>query len=252
MRTNSSGFLQGIGQLQVDDQIVALHQVDEKHRACDETSEEDCIGKRVYRVYHTSAEPSERGLYEQLVDDRGVQKLVVSADNPLVLFDLDISLEWDARNDGTFMEDLEQAILRSSEVLYDVTNGQMALGDVTIHQAKVGWETADAVIFAANNVHPRASMGGIVDRPTADEILISDPRIRPSKPKNMILKEPFCRDRFAWGRCGIPSARDKRNSMMIGGTPSPTNLVTISFICLTTTWASVMACLHQKIALAAL
>ena len=72
----------------------------------------------------------------------GTQELVVSAANPLVLFDLDVSLEWDARNDGTFLDDLNEAIKRASEILYHVSDGQMALGEVRIHQNKENWLNA--------------------------------------------------------------------------------------------------------------
>ena len=100
----------------------------------------------------------------------GTQELVVSKANPLVLFNLDVSLEWDARNDGTFLDDLTEAIKRSSETFYHVSGGQMALGKVRIFQNKENWLNSDVVIYANSSVRPRATMGGVVNTPTSDVI----------------------------------------------------------------------------------
>lgn len=85
-----------------------------------------------------------------------------------MLFNLDVSLEWDARNDGPFLAQLEEALQRTSAVLYDVSDGQMALGAVRLHQNKEDWANADVVIYASSSIHPRASMGGVVITPTAE------------------------------------------------------------------------------------
>ena len=110
------------------------------------------------------------GLDAYEVKGPGTQELVVSKANPLLLFNLDVSLEWDARNDGTFLDDLTEAIKRSSETFYQVSGGQMALGKVTIFQNKENWLNSDVVIYANSSVRPRATMGGVVNRPTSDVI----------------------------------------------------------------------------------
>ena len=117
------GYLQGQGQILPGDRLVALQPVKPI------TTTE---GYR-YTLYNTSAAPVLGGLDAYTITKPGLQTLTVSSQHPLLLFDLDVSLEWDARNDGSFLEDLGQALQQSSEVLYEVTNGQAALGDVRIY-----------------------------------------------------------------------------------------------------------------------
>ncbi len=153
--TNALGFLQGRAETGLGDRLVALWPVTQTYS---------------YTLYYTSASPNRTGLSMAEVAGPGIQRLVVSKANPLVLFNLDVSLEWDARNDGTFLDDLEQAIIRSSETLYDVGDGQIALGDVRVFQAGDDWLNADAVIYASSGIRPRATLGGVVSQPTDDII----------------------------------------------------------------------------------
>lgn len=151
--TDVQGYLQGRGQVDVGDTLFALLPI---------------TATDVYTLYYTSGTPTETGLDGHVVQDPGIQTLVVSADNPLLLFNLDLSLEWDARNDGTFLDDLETAIQRASEVLYDVSDGQMALGTVRVNQGRESWIAADVVMYAQNGIRPRASMGGVAEDLTDD------------------------------------------------------------------------------------
>ena len=151
LTTTRNGYLPGRGALAIGDQLVALQPISATH---------------AFTLYYTSAAPTASGLALQPVAQAGVQTLTVSAANPLVLFDLDLTLEWDARNDDLFLEQLNSALARTSAVLFDVSNGQMALGNVRIHQAREQWVAADVVLYAGNSIHPRASMGGVVITPT--------------------------------------------------------------------------------------
>ncbi|MBN1890565.1 MAG: VCBS repeat-containing protein [Thermoflexales bacterium] len=152
-RTNAQGYLQGRGQIAVGDSLFALWPV---------------TATNTYTLYHTNASITPGGPSGHTVRQAGVQTLLVSPTNPLLLFNLDMSLEWDARGDGTFLTDLENAIQQASTVLYDVSDGQAALGDVRLHQAKENWIDADVIMYAQNGVRPRASMGGVVDELTDD------------------------------------------------------------------------------------
>ena len=151
--TSALGYLQGAGELAVGDRLVAMLPVG---------------GGDGVTVYLTSAQPLPTGMAAYTVTSPGTQELAVSKDHPLLLFDLDVSLEWDARNDGTFLDDLEESLERSSEVLYNVSNGQMALGEVRIHQNKENWLGADVVVFANSGIRPMSSMGGMVGHPMND------------------------------------------------------------------------------------
>jgi hypothetical protein len=152
-QTDLNGHLRGRGALGLGDQLVALYPV---------SSTTD------YVIYHTSATPTATGLAMEPVVAPGVQTLAVSPSNTLVLFNLDVSLEWDASNDGLFLAELANNLRRTSEVLFDVSNGQIALGDVRIYQAKEEWLNADVQILASNGIRPVASIGGVVVTPTAD------------------------------------------------------------------------------------
>lgn len=110
------------------------------------------------------------------------QTLTISQDNPLLLFDLTVALEWDARSDRQFMEQLSANLRRASELLYDWSNGQAALGRITVyHDARAQvrpdgtspWSDADVRVFATNRLRPNSAQGGIVSRPIADPKPIS-------------------------------------------------------------------------------
>ncbi|MCB0037093.1 MAG: hypothetical protein KDE51_23845, partial [Anaerolineales bacterium] len=126
--------------------------------------------KPLYTVYHTSGMPTSSGVAMFAVTEPGVQQLVVSKDNPLMLFDLDVSLEWDASGDPDYLNRLEQDIGRASEVLYDLTNGQVAFGQINVYQGKALWEQADIQVYANNNQRPNADLGGIVTNYLTDTL----------------------------------------------------------------------------------
>src|SRR6266540_4285986 len=86
-----------------------------------------------------------------------------SPDHPLVLFNLTISLEWDARADAQFLAELRYNLQRVSELLYDWTDGQAALGHLTIYHAKGRWDDADIRLFASNRIRPNSNLGGIAE-----------------------------------------------------------------------------------------
>ena len=124
--------------------------------------------KPLYTVYHTSGPITQDGLQLTSVITPGVRQLAVSADNPLILYDLDVSLEWDARNDTLFLQQLEDSFQQASSILYDVTNGQLALGRINLFHDKAYWSVADIVVLADNSIRPSAAIGGVVNQATDD------------------------------------------------------------------------------------
>ena len=108
----------------------------------------------------------------------GTQTLTISASNPLLVFDLSVALEWDASSDRRYVAQLTHDLQRTSELLYDWTNGQAALGKITLfHDAarqptangSNRWLDADIRIFASNRLRPSATQGGVASA------VISDP-----------------------------------------------------------------------------
>jgi subtilisin-like proprotein convertase family protein len=145
-RTDFQGYLQGRGVIGIGDTLVALLPI---------------ATTDGYVLYYTNAPPTPTGLEAHTVTAWGVQALTVSADYPLLLFDLEVSLEWDARNDALFMAQLEYDLQRASALLYDWTDGQAALGSVTIYHDREQWNEADVRIYATNRLRPSAAQGGI-------------------------------------------------------------------------------------------
>ena len=124
-----------------------------------------------YRVYHTSLNLDLDNDLEPRPDttgDPGEQRVTVRAADPLVVFNIVASVEWDATDDYLMM--LEDAFKKASAYLYDVTDGQMAFGQVTIHDKAEHWADADFQFSAKNTVRPYAFVGGIRGEDTAHSI----------------------------------------------------------------------------------
>ena len=158
--TNAEGVLAGGGEIQPGDRLVAIAPAPQ--------NPVDFSGK--VRLFYTSGAPTESGLDMVAFDQPGIVELVISEANPLLLFDLDVSLEWDARNDATFQTELINSFQRTSEILYDVTNGQAALGVVQVFQDKEYWPQADVVVLANNSLRPSAAIGGIAKLPITETV----------------------------------------------------------------------------------
>ena len=80
----------------------------------------------------------------------------VIVDHTTVMFDLLISVEWDA--DLAFLQNLLEGFRYVSNYLYDVTDGQLCLDTVRIYDSKVNWNLADVWIHASNMEWPRATV----------------------------------------------------------------------------------------------
>jgi hypothetical protein len=108
----------------------------------------------------------------------GTQTLTITSSNPLVIFDLSVALEWDASRDRQYVARLTSDLQRTSELLYDWTNGQAALGKITLYHDAARqptangsnrWLDADIRIHATNRLRPSATQGGVVSA------IITDP-----------------------------------------------------------------------------
>lgn len=162
--TDHRGRLQGAGEVQIGDQLVAMQPVSL-------TEYMPITFSNSIDLYFTSASPTAEGVDAHTVAEPGQQRLTVSKENPLLLFNLDVSLEWDARNNPEFLAELERDLLRTSEIIYDLTDGQAALGNVWVYHDKGRWLDAHIVVHATNSLRPNASLGGIVNYAIDDTIL---------------------------------------------------------------------------------
>jgi hypothetical protein len=155
LRTDQRGQLRSSPLLSLDDQLIAVHPISSTDR---------------YTYYLTSARPTSRTLEGDTVGDRIIQELEVTY--PLLIFDLDVSLEWDASDDQQYIEQLTDDLKSASSALYDWTDGQVALGTITVYQNRDRWNEADVRIYASNRLRPNADQGGIVTEQLAETVLI--------------------------------------------------------------------------------
>ncbi len=152
-RTDVNGYLLGRGEIHPGDQLLALAPI---------TATES------YTLYYTNGAPNAAGVTAFTVSEGGAQTLAISDAHPLALFNLNISLEWDAHNDGIYLDQLQFNLQRASQYLYDFTNGQVALGNVNVFQNADEWGYSHVVIQANNRLRPFAAQGGIVLTNTLD------------------------------------------------------------------------------------
>lgn len=161
--TDEQGYLQGRNLLVgPGDHLVALQAITATQR---------------YTLYHTSAAPTLDGLAMFTVAESLAQRLAVTSAHPLLLFNLSIALEWDARKDLKYLTDLQLDLQRTSELLYDWTNGQAALGDITIYQNKEAWQSAAIRIYATNRLYPHAPVGGVVQEKLVEATAATQPLV---------------------------------------------------------------------------
>ncbi|MCA0352066.1 MAG: VCBS repeat-containing protein [Chloroflexi bacterium] len=151
--TDGQGYLQGQSELRPDDRLIALVPITTTY---------------AYSLYHTNGVPTEMGLDGWTITTPGTQELIARPEHPLLLFNLKIALEWDASHSPTYLQKLESDLHRASRYLYDFTNGQVALGKISVYQNGEQLNYADVVIHATNRLRPFASEGGIVLTKTLD------------------------------------------------------------------------------------
>jgi N-acetylneuraminic acid mutarotase len=113
-----------------------------------------------HRTYLTNLEITAAGqVLPYTVTRPGGQVINLTLDDPLVLYNLLVSIEWDA--DEAYTQQISRAVRFASDYLYDITDGQMAFGYVNIYDDAEYWADADIQISTKNSVRPHAYIGGI-------------------------------------------------------------------------------------------
>ncbi|MCB8954432.1 MAG: VCBS repeat-containing protein [Ardenticatenales bacterium] len=165
--TNEDGILQGRAIIRAGDQLVALWPVPTETQQLSTTLRIPFAGN--YTLFFSSSPPTETGLaFTPVAAEGGLLPLTVSHRQPLLLFHLNVSLEWDARQDELFLRELEQSFRQAATLLYDVSNGQVALGQINLFHDKAYWGQSDILIYADNGLRPSAAIGGIISQTVAD------------------------------------------------------------------------------------
>ncbi|EFO80029.1 proprotein convertase P [Oscillochloris trichoides DG-6] len=161
--TDALGYLAGRGQLAAGDALVALVPIPPDQYPAPMQPFSDTLDLYMTNLHYTQ-EPTGLQLQGQPVTSGGIQTVQVDPERPLALINLVVSLEWDARSDERFMTQLRYNLMRTSELLFDATNGQVALGELHIFFAKENWDNAHIRIYASNRVRPNAVIGGIASQ----------------------------------------------------------------------------------------
>jgi len=124
-----------------------------------------------YRTYITNIEIDVQGIpHPFVVSQIGAQVLTVRPENTLILFNLVVSVEWDAAD--AYLEEIARAVQYASDYLYDLADGQMAFGQVDVHDEGAYWADADIQISTKNIVRPHAYVGGITSQDTSHVIRV--------------------------------------------------------------------------------
>lgn len=173
----SNGGVLNFSSLQSGDTLVALALQEQRptpREAHNGDSDPRYAGQNwAYRVYLTNININNQGLmnaYQVSAPSSGEHRLVVDKNHPLVLFQLVISIEWDATAD--YINEIVRAIRHASDYLFDLTDGQMAFGQVAIYDGGDHWSEADIQISTKNIVHPHAYIGGIISADKSQVIRI--------------------------------------------------------------------------------
>ena len=158
--------------LTVGDTLVALQLVAEQPTVRDAHTTPDSEGVNwAYRTYVTSMDVGDDGsTHPHVVPQMGQQRLVVKKTNPLILYNLLVSMEWDATI--TYTQQVSEALRLASDYLYDVSDGQFAFGHVAIYDDTCHWPDADVQLSVRNNVRPYAYVGGITAEDKARTIRV--------------------------------------------------------------------------------
>ncbi len=125
-----------------------------------------------YRTYLTSLNLDGEGTPQSDVigEESGPQLITIRANDSLTLFNIVVSIEWDATEEYITM--IEDSFHKASNYLYDVTDGQMAFEQVTIYDNAENWSDADFQFSTKNTVRPYAFVGGITSDDKAHTIRV--------------------------------------------------------------------------------
>jgi hypothetical protein len=168
--TNSQGVLT-LTTLFAGDKLVALQPISNAltNRAGHNL---DGSGNFAYRVFRTSMPVNQDGnLNPYVVPGIGQSHpLTISLSNTLILFNVVVSLEWDANDD--YIQQISDAARLASDYLYDLSDGQMAFGQVAIYDNRQFWADADIQVRTWNNQRPQAHIGGITASDKSHVILV--------------------------------------------------------------------------------
>lgn len=102
--------------------------------------------------------PKTKVSFDIYSNDPAVTEQRITLDHTTLVFDLMMSIEWDAASDYT--NAMQSGIKMLSNYLFDVFDGQVALGKVEIWDDKANWNGADVCFTASTETWPHAGLRG--------------------------------------------------------------------------------------------
>jgi hypothetical protein len=155
LTTDGSGYVQERSQIENGDLLwVRLH-------------EEENSTKR-YHYYRTTAAPV-KVTPEEFAAGNG--EMLIRLDYPLIVYDITVVTQWNLEGDSSYKASLVDKLVKASDYFYDFTDGQMALGRVTVYQNYDQWGEADVRLYASNSLRPSAVIGGVIDALVVDPLV---------------------------------------------------------------------------------
>lgn len=180
---DAQGFVLGAGDIQVGDQLWALSPMS----ATADTT--------IYRTSGAEVVVSAGAVSGGDPSGPGTLYLVAKAQQPLMVYNLDVSAQWYVQGDLTKADWLRTAIFKAASHFYDFTDGQVMLGKVTVYQREDNWENAALKLHTSNTFHPNAIIGGAVSNAVSE--VISPTRTLTYEPGNILMGS-------YWNRYGAP------------------------------------------------
>jgi hypothetical protein len=127
----------------------------------------DIVGDVAYRVMldndkfdESKTLPLTDVKFDRYDSDPNVTEQRITLDHTTILYDLVISIEWDA--DDAFIADIARGIPMAANYLYDVSDGQIGLGKVVIVEDRQLWKGADVLFTASTETWPHAGIEGFL------------------------------------------------------------------------------------------
>ncbi len=120
-------------------------------------------GEVAYTVYATNLLPGNSS--PEPVGDT----VKIYNEQRLTLFNIVASLAWKPTTASAEITtaQVETALARAAVDLYDWSEGQLSIGEITVYEDGINWDTADLRFLPANDRRPSAYVGGIVNATTA-------------------------------------------------------------------------------------
>ncbi len=154
--TDEFGFVQDGGVISATDALWALAE------ASDYTPLSPELAKASALHYTSGAAATQ--IASEDIDADNIYRLRLSEEAPLLIQDVEVSAQWVLSETGD-ADLFTSRMVAAANYLYQFTNGQVTLGQVTVAQEEGSWQCndADLCLYSNNNLRPKAVIGGVVD-----------------------------------------------------------------------------------------